>query len=187
MILFIIMFLFLWVGYFAFKYGICSQNYSRRPSLLEVWSYKITTSDSNYRNARAVKFGSAFMLLFCVLGAIATKDSDWFSKQALIDAIKPFLILILTINILSRYVLYKEKHLDDKEFPYHYGWYWSAATHEMYYALKRVGLFVKGLDFISMTLNVTNVIFIGTVGYSLFIFSQNSHGFVESILWLFGK
>jgi len=140
--------------YLGLKYIACRAYFSRRPTRKEFREYRFSNDAMLGRNTRAFKHVAVALAFFGILfmpfaQSLSTELQD---PEFVRTALKMLLLLAGGINFFARDVLYEEELKSDKKF--------SMPLLEIFDVLKRTSWFVKGKDFISLTVNVSTIVMI---------------------------
>jgi hypothetical protein len=152
--------------YWGLKYIACRACLSRRPTLKEFRAYGFANDKLHGRNERAFRYFAVFLAFFGILclrftPSLATELQDpGFVRSAL----KILLLTVTGINFFARNVLYEEELKGDKKF--------AIPLLEIIDVLKRTRWFVRGSDFISLTVNISTIVMV-VIGVSLFLIHFN--------------
>lgn len=154
--------------YLGLKFIACRAYFSGRPTLKEFREYRFANDMARGRNIKAFKYVAIALAFFGILflfspvtPSIATELQDPGFVRA---ALKMLLLAAAGINFLARDVLYEEELKGDKKF--------AIPLLEIFDVLKRTSWFVRGKDFISLTVNISTIVIVVII-VSLFLIHVN--------------
>ena len=148
--------------YWGLKYIACRAYLSRRPTLKEFRAYRFGNDKMRGRNARAFKY---FAVSLAFLGILSLRFTPSLATELqnpgfVRTTLKMLLLMVAGINFLARDVLYEEELKGDRKF--------AIPLLEVADVLKRAPWFVRGGDFISLTVNISTIGMV-VIGVSLIV------------------
>jgi hypothetical protein len=150
--------------YLGLKFSAYRTYFSKRPTSKEIWEYSFDSNEIRGRNAKAFKYVGILLFLAGILCVPITPNPLVELKDAsfMTTILKMLLLITAGTNFMARNVLYEEGHKENDQFAF--------PLLEIIAVFLKTGWFVRGLDIVSIVVNLTTS---GVVIIIIFLFYIN--------------